>query len=455
MNTLLISLLSYLIFLIFLVFYLNKKQSVESYFLNQRHTHLGVMTMSLVTTILGTGATVVVISEVYNSGISYGLAFLISSITGLVVLAACAKQIKTYGDIYKATTISDFFGRRFNRKVKVVTAIFLLLIVLIVTAIQLTAVSVMLTIAFNIPYWAALFLVGSIRLLYTTVGGFRFGLVTDLINGWVLLFVFVFVGVMGLTFITQNPSAVTLPDSFNNPIAYGGFWWFAGTILLAGFAQVANASQWQRIMSADNVKTVENSFKLAIPLVILIGSIIAFLGILAYKLSPGLAPENALFALIETVLPLWFAGIVFAIMIAVFTTALDNQIVAGSAIVFGLLYQRHDLTHKESILNARLITAILSVIGFLLALIHPQLVRFSSFSTHIALIIGPVLVATLFTSNKKSSEAVLWSLIIPFVVLCVLYPFMKSATFVITTPLTLIILKYYDKWTAPRMRVYT
>jgi len=443
----------YLVALIVLVFYLNKKQSVESYFLNRRTTSLSVMTMSLVTTVLGTGATVVVISEVYHSGISYGLAFLISSITGLVVLAACAKQIKTYGDIYKATTISDFFGRRFNKKVKAVTAIMLLIIVLIVTAIQLTAVSIMLTTAFGMPYWAALFLVGSIRLLYTTVGGFRFGLFTDFINGWILLFIFVFVAVMGFIFLSQHPGAI-LPTSFENPIAYGGFWWFAGTIVLAGFAQVANASQWQRIMSANNVKTVENSFRLAIPIVILLGSIIAFLGILAFKLNPGLSQERALFSLIETVLPTWFSGFVFATMITVFTTALDNQIVAGSAIIFGLLYQRHDLTHKESILNARLITAILSILGFLLALIHPQLVRFSSFSTHIALIVGPVLVATLFTSNKKSNEAVLWSLIIPFVLLCILYPLMRSSTFVITTSLTLIILKYYDKWTTPRSSVY-
>jgi Na+/proline symporter len=182
--------------------------------------------------------------------------------------------------------------------------------------------------------------------------------------------------------------------------------------------------------------------------------ILLFLGLLSYQVSSGQPQERALFSLIQTLLPPWLTGIVFATIIVVFSTALDNQIVAGSAIVYGLIYQRHDLSQRESILNARLITVIISLISFAIAVIHPSIVRLQSFTTHISLIIGPVLVMTLFTSNKKSNEAVFWSICLPTIVLCILYFWMRTSTFLITTPMTFIILRYYDKWTAPKSRVF-
>ncbi len=453
MNTLIISLLAYLLILFGLSFFYNRRQSVGSYFINLKHTHLGVMTMSLVSAVLGASVTIVVISEVYNTGISYGLAFLIYSIFGMIMLATCATQIKTFGDIYKATTIPEFFGRRFNKQTKYLTSIVLVLSILFFTAIQLIVVSALLTTALGVPYWVSLLLVASMRLAYTTIGGFKFGLFTDFLNGWVLLFIFSFLAVTGLVYSLHHTPA-PLPASFASPVAYAGIWWLIGKIILGGFAQVGSAVQWQRIVSADNAKTVEKSFKLAIPIIFILGVIIIFLGLLSYQFGAGQTQDHAFFSLIGTLLPPWLAGIVLATIVAVFATALDNQIIAGSAIVYGLFYQQHDLTERESVLKARLITAILSILAFIIAIFQPSIVHLQSLTNHIALIIGPVLVATLFSTNKKSNEAIFWSMAIPTIALCIIYPFLHSDTFIITAPLALIIFNYYDKWTTPKSSVY-
>lgn len=58
--------------------YFSRKQSLDAYFINKRKTSLWLMVFSTISTIVGASATISVVSEVYNSGISYGLALILA-----------------------------------------------------------------------------------------------------------------------------------------------------------------------------------------------------------------------------------------------------------------------------------------------------------------------------------------------------------------------------------------
>src|SRR3990167_5584431 len=103
---------------------------VEAYFINKRKTSLWPMTCSTVATVVGAGATVGVVAEVYNTGISFGLQ-LISIAVGMLICGLLARRIKQIGDTYNAYTIVDFFEKRFDKKTKILTSylqLFLLII---------------------------------------------------------------------------------------------------------------------------------------------------------------------------------------------------------------------------------------------------------------------------------------------------------------------------------------
>jgi len=118
MDTTLIVLIIYLAAMFFVAWYFSRRESVEAYFVNQRKTNLWLMTFSTVATVVGAGATVAIVSEVYNTGISYGLALPISFIAGMFILGLLAKKIKEIGDQYGAHTIVDFFEKGLEEKTK-------------------------------------------------------------------------------------------------------------------------------------------------------------------------------------------------------------------------------------------------------------------------------------------------------------------------------------------------
>src|SRR3989344_7388935 len=107
MNWTLTVLIVYLILMFGIAIYFSRRESLSSYFLNSKKTRLWFMTFSTVSTVIGAGAVVGIVSEVYNSGISYGIVLPISGIFGMLILGFMAKKIKGIGDEYGAYTIVD------------------------------------------------------------------------------------------------------------------------------------------------------------------------------------------------------------------------------------------------------------------------------------------------------------------------------------------------------------
>ena len=113
MQTTLITILVYFVLMLLVAWYFSRKESLDTYFLNKRKTSLWLMVFSTVATLVGATATISVVSEVYNSGISFGLALILAFVVGMIVLGLVAKKIKSVGDKYKAYSIADVFYKKY------------------------------------------------------------------------------------------------------------------------------------------------------------------------------------------------------------------------------------------------------------------------------------------------------------------------------------------------------
>ena len=116
MNTTLIILFIYLALMFGVAWYFSRKESLNAYFLNSKKTSLWFMTFSTVATIVGAGGVVAIVSEVYNSGISYGLALPISFVAGMIILGLMAKKIKILFAIGLLISITIFAPSAFGLK---------------------------------------------------------------------------------------------------------------------------------------------------------------------------------------------------------------------------------------------------------------------------------------------------------------------------------------------------
>ena len=73
----------YLFLLVLIAFFVSRKESLKSYLLNKQQSGLWILTFSSIVSMFGAGAVVTVVAEVYDTGISFGLALPISYIIGL------------------------------------------------------------------------------------------------------------------------------------------------------------------------------------------------------------------------------------------------------------------------------------------------------------------------------------------------------------------------------------
>ena len=87
-------LLVYLALMFGVAWYFSRNESLEAYFLNKRKTGLWFLTLSSVSTMIGAGSTIAIVSETYNTGISYGLAIPVAGVAGAIILGVVAKKVK-------------------------------------------------------------------------------------------------------------------------------------------------------------------------------------------------------------------------------------------------------------------------------------------------------------------------------------------------------------------------
>ncbi len=434
-------LLGYFVLLFAIAWYFSRHQNIEDYFANKRQTSLWLMTFSTVATVVGAGGTVGIVAEVYNTGISYGLALPAAYIFGMLILAWVSPRIKQAGDRYKAYTVVDFFGSRFDGKNRILTAILQIILLIIWIGAQAVAIASLTSVLTKMEYTWALALTALITILYTGMGGLKIDIITDFIQFWIILIVFSVLALMGNK-LTGGVSGMfgRLPQGHLNPFAFGGVGWFVGIILLSGFLFLGNTSHWQRIFSAQSPSVARKSFLWTIPFVIIISLIILWIGLEASVILDMQDKNKAIFVFMDRVLPPGWQAVGYAAILAVIMSSIDSYVVGGSAIIYKLL----GADNGKSMIRARSITVVFGLLGFVIAYLVPDIVKLSLLITYLALIFVPAIFAGLF-SEKVSANAAFYSILVPTIILFILFWKMPKSVFLITTLLSVLIVVFYDR----------
>lgn len=408
----------FFLILLFVAVRSTKEKSLLTYWLNKRSSGLWLLTFSHVASITIASAVIGLVGAVYDTGISLAISSAVAAVIGMLILALVAKKIYEIPEEYRFTLV-DVFKWRFGNRVKYPITVLLTVILFLLIAVNLIAISQLGSVLTGLDYNVILWISMAIVIAYTTIGGMKTDLFTDFIQFWFMGGLLIMLLVTGTAHngfdIIKN-----LSKNYYDPFAFGGVGFFVGSILIGGFVYLMNSATWQRIFSAKSEVIGKKSLVYAIPFMLLISVVTMCIGLFAAGTLGEVNRDQAMYLLIAKLLPPGLVGLGYAGILSIILSSLDSLLIGGSTIL------SREFNIAPSVRNARLTTLSLGLTAATAAYLFPDIIQLTLFGTFLMLALTPSLLFGLY-SKKASTEQALIALIgAPIVV--ILFSFVNSKT---------------------------
>ncbi len=374
----------------------DKKSSmgfVKKYFIGSRGMNGLVLAMTTVATytsvssfVSGPGAAALTygFSQAWVSGVQVGAAFLVLGVLG--------KKFAVVSRKTGAVTVAGYLKARYQSDALVIiTTLLMLLFFLAQMIAQFMGGATLIETVTGLPYWVSLAIFALVVILYTAFGGFTAVVITDTIQGIIMLvgtFLFIFYVItsvgdfdaMAVTLDTTLPGWDSLTGTGYAPGSLLSFWVLVGVGVL-GLPQTA-----VRGMGFKDTKSLHRAM--------LIGTIatgVLMIGMHVAAVWAGALTEGQTFAssdyfipaIVQKIMPVGMAGLFLAApMAAVMSTVSSLLIMASASIVKDLwkIYYvkdnplRNEKFTKHLSKSSFLVTLFIGALVMILTLNPPEII---------------------------------------------------------------------------------
>ncbi|MFC3886101.1 sodium/pantothenate symporter [Bacillus songklensis] len=389
---------------------------VQEYFLGGRELGGFILAMTMVATYGSASSFIGGPGIAYQTGLGWVLLSVIQVVTGYFVLTTLGKKFAIVARKMKAVTLVDFLKNRYESPIVVILASVSIMIFLFASlAAQWVGGARLIESLVGISYSVALTIFTISVLIYVAIGGFRAVVVTDSVQGIVMLIgtIVLLVGTViaggGVENIMQelvkeNPGLVSPfgADGSLTPLYVSSFWILIG-VGVVGLPQIA-----VRAMSYRDSKAMHQAMIIG---TIVVGAIMMgmhLIGVFARAVMPGIEVGDKVMPLLTMeVLPAWLAGIVLAAPMAAIMSTVDSiLLLVSSALVKDLYlnYMNPDANERQVKRWSFTTTTTIGILVFLLSIKPPDLLiwfNLFSFGGLEAVFIWPIVLGLYWSKGNK------------------------------------------------------
>lgn len=359
-------------------------QESESFLAADRNMNLFQTTSTTAAGDLGGAFSIAMGGLGFTLGIAGSWLIAVSGLSIVLVSFFMVPKVKFWADKVKGLTTGDLFESRFDRRTGTVAAIVIGVAWATFVGGQIIAGGKLLQVTMGMELSVAIFVVGTIILAYTTMGGLKAVIYTDVFQMVVLVAGILFLLVpIGMTQVggwqgmvehfSANPDTASLVDWSAAGWKQMLGWFFA--IIPVWFISIVGL---QRIVAAKDVKTARRAFFLTgVPIewpLFAIGS--TLVGMFARILMPELQDaELATPMMIMMLLPVGIGGLVIAAYIAAVMSTADSCLIGPVAIFTNDIYRRYinkEATDADIVRVARISTIVLGIFAVSTAYLVPR-----------------------------------------------------------------------------------
>ena len=225
-------------------------------------------------------------------------------------------------------SLAEYVRVRFGAGLYAAVLVVMITYLAIVIAAEATATARVMSVVSDLPAWLPAGITLAASVLYTGIGGLRASVVTDRAQMVVIAPFLALLLVIGVVIVWNagGPAAMaaTVPDLLELGNANG--LQFAGALFLAIlFTGVLHQGNWQRVFAMESPRAVKRSMAWA---ALISAPVVALVGLfgLAHEMLGLDTPSAALFAVLETGLPMWLLSLVAVLAVALVLSSMDTAL---------------------------------------------------------------------------------------------------------------------------------
>jgi SSS family solute:Na+ symporter len=384
-----------------------------SFFLEERSLGPFRFVGTMFSTFFGTGLLFTLASFGYLHGVG-ALVLPGAAVLGFVFFARAAPFLKRTSGRESAVTLPALFRTQWRLRTRTMAALVTLSLFAGTLSVSFHVVGDVLQAIYNIPRPVGIGSFAALVIAYTSIGGFRGVVRTDILQMFVILGTVLF-----LPFILVLQAGTSLiesvPPSHLNPLTLP-MQLLIVYLLIGVFAFFGSQDLYQRVYAARDGQTARRGIHYFAVLLFIVGVLAVGLGIMSRALVPNVPADRALVSVAAEVIPTRYAGLVVLGFIALANSDADSQLLTITSNLSEDLLPHLDtgFAERDSVLVDRLIVVSIGVIAVLVALVSPSLTAlFGSLGSWFA-ILGFVVIATIYW-DRMTDVAAFFGLVVGFI----------------------------------------
>lgn len=378
----------------------------SSFYLGERSLGPFRFVGTMFSTFFGTGLVFTLASFGYLHGVG-ALALPVAAVIGFVFFARAAPFLKETSDREAAVTLPALFRSHWRLRTRTMAALVTLSLFAGTLSVSFLVVGNILQTVYNIPRPVGIGSFAALVIAYTSIGGFRGVVRTDILQMIVIVGSLVLLTSMvmfqgGTALIESVPSSHLNP--LNLPVQL-----LIVYLLIGVFAFFGSQDLYQRVYAARNGQTARYGIYYFAVVLFVVGVLGVGLGILSRALVPGVPADRAVVILADEIVPTQILGVIVLGFIALANSDADSQLLTVTSNISEDLLPllSPDFTERRSVWIDRLVVVSIGLIAGLVALGSPSLTAlFGSLGSWFA-ILGFVVVATIYWERMTDLAAFL------------------------------------------------
>jgi len=292
-----------------------------------------------------------------------------------------SKMRKVAGKL-NSFTLGDVLSSRFysEKAIRIIVAVIFLVSYIPFIAAQLKAAANAFEVLLGLSYVQGVIIFGGVVVLYTILGGMFAVAWTDFIQGAIMFFGFLVVGVAALMHLGGfsaihhqlgqiDPRLVTLRGILP-PV------WVAGLAVMWGFFQIGgNPHSMVRFLIPKDVKTCKRAMLWSLALSAFIFGMYGIIGPAARVMFPTPKRFDLILPMtVKALLPAYVAGFILAAMLAAMMSSVDSVLLLVGSTASRDIYQNiinPEADEKKQLMAARIITFAIGLVAIIVSLKPP------------------------------------------------------------------------------------